>query len=631
MATFEELGIEVKYGRTGNQKVKCPNCSHTRKHKTDKSLSVNMTDKTFNCHNCGWSGRATDLTEFELKQQKMEYRKQYSKPDQKTLPLTDKVINWFKGRGIEERVLEYFKVSESVEWMPEKGKQAAGRRNTINFNYYRGTEKVNIKYRDGVKAFKMVKEAELIFYNINTLKGRTDALICEGEIDCMTFYQCGHYGTVSVPNGASKGNARLEYVDNCIDDFEGIEKIVIAVDGDEAGEFLKNELARRFGKHRCWFVKYPEGCKDANEVLLKYGPDAVRKLWESAEAPPIEQILSEEDMVNDLYDVYQNGYPQTDPIGFPNFDLLLRFARGEVTTITGIPGHGKGEFIDQITVRLAARYGWRIGVFSFEEPFLKKGPKICSKFVGEKFFDDKPANRMNELKLKAAAAFLIEHYYFIDIKRETFTIDAILAKARELVMRKGISALIIDPYTCIESSQPKDQTETQYIGEIMGKITRFAESCNVHVFFVVHPTKMDKDASGNFKVPNLYNCAGSANFFNKTHNGLCVYRDLNEGTTKIFVQKVKFSWNGKLGHQDFIFDVDTGRYAEVGTIGGYSREIEYYQQRLQSQIEPLIYDPPEPTNKPASPAQPDPNPLNNYPPPDLSKWSGAMPPEEVPF
>ncbi|CAD6258672.1 unnamed protein product [Miscanthus lutarioriparius] len=64
-------------------------------------------------------------------------------------------------------------------------------------------------------------------------------------------------------------------------------RIILATDDDHPGQALAEELARRLGKERCWRVKWPkkndtDTCKDANEVLMFLGPQALRKVIEDA-------------------------------------------------------------------------------------------------------------------------------------------------------------------------------------------------------------------------------------------------------------------------------------------------------------------------------------------------------------
>lgn len=583
MPTFDDLGIDVRPHGSRNQKVRCPNCIDQRKNKADKSLSVDLNKGCWNCHYCGWKGYVTTKEEDE---RKADYQKRYERPNTPELPMGEAMIKWFGTRGITPETLQYFRVSESLDWMPEAKGKPAGKRTCINFNYFRNKQKVNIKYRDALKCFRMTKDAELIFYNLDALKDAQDALICEGEVDCMSFYQSGHYRAVSVPNGASKGSARLEYLDNCAESFVNLKKIIIAVDADEAGQYLKNELIRRLGKHRCWVVEYPEGCKDANEVLLKYGEMGLRKVWASAVAPKLESVLTIDDTRDELEDVYENGWPDREPIGYDELDRLINFTPGEVTMVTGSPGHGKDEFVGQVLVRKAARYGHRVAVFNWEEPAKVIQIKYAQKYVGMPYYRKEKDQKMTPAQKDAAFKFLNEHLFIIDNDTADLTIDGLIDKGIELVLRKGVKYMSIGPYNCIEHKRDANQTEGEYVGMVMQKLTKFASAYGVHVFFIAHPTKLPKE-NGKLPVATLYNIAGSANFYNKTSNGLSIYRNYDDDTTDVHVQKMKMFYNGKLGMTTFNFDPHTGRYQEPGL--PYETEI---RQVVQPTPPVIVFAPP---------------------------------------
>jgi twinkle protein len=107
--------------------------------------------------------------------------------------------------------LVHWKVGESLEYMPQVQKN----RRVINFNYFRENKLVNVKYRDSEKNFKMVSGAELIFYGLDNIKELDKVYVVEGEMDALSLHEAGVYSVCSVPNGASKGNQKLEYLDNC--------------------------------------------------------------------------------------------------------------------------------------------------------------------------------------------------------------------------------------------------------------------------------------------------------------------------------------------------------------------------------------------------------------------------------
>ena len=89
----------------------------------------------------------------------------------------------------------------------------------------------------------------------------------------------------------------------------------------------------------------------------------------------------------------------------------------------------------------------------------------------------------------------------------------------------------------------------------------FCERQRVHCFLVAHPTKIMKNKdTGMYEVPNLYSISGSANFFNKTANGITVYRNAETGMSEIYIQKVKFKHWGQTGCVHLSWDSVNGRY-----------------------------------------------------------------------
>jgi twinkle protein len=273
---LQKLGIDLKGRISGNHKLICPKCSQDRKKKNDPCLSVNITEGVYNCHNCGWKGTVKKIEKTG--------EKNYIVPQINNTDLSDKTLSWFLKRQISKATVMRYKITESKEFMP----QVSEERNCINFNYFRDDQLVNVKFRDAQKNFKMIPKAEMIFYGLDFIKDHPEVVICEGEMDALSFYEAGIFYVISVPNGASKGNQKLEYLNNCWSYFDDKTKIIIATDSDGPGVILRDELSRRLGQERCLYVSYPEGCKDANDVLMKHGPEAVRKLVDEAAEFPIE-------------------------------------------------------------------------------------------------------------------------------------------------------------------------------------------------------------------------------------------------------------------------------------------------------------------------------------------------------
>jgi twinkle protein len=564
---YRDYNIDIRTNKTsGEVQTTCPNCSHTRKKKTDKCLSVNLDKQTWFCHHCAWKGTL------------VERAVEYVKPEWKNkTDLSEPVVKWFEERGINQNTLKAVQISEGLEWMPQTQKNE----NTIQFNYFRNGELINVKYRDGRKNFKLHKDSELIFYNIDCLIEAKDVVITEGEIDCLTFIESGIKNVVSVPNGANLNSNNMAYVDNCINLFDDIETIYIAADNDIAGRKLRAELYERFGIDRCKYLEFDE-FKDANELLKHKGTGAIRDCVKNALEFPLEGVFTISDIDHEINDMYINGLDNGVNIGVEGFDELLRFAKGYITTITGIPGHGKSDFLDQIALKLNLMHGWKFGFYSPEnKPTRLHVSKLARKLIGKKWFGN---NNITVPELAEVKRVLNNNFWFIKPEKD-FTLESILKHVKQLKKTKGIDAFVIDAWNKLEHKY--GQSETKYIGESLDKIAEFCEINNVHCFLVAHPTKILKNKNtGLYEVPNLYNIAGSANFYNKTDNGISVYRNFQEDKTEVYVQKVKFSHWGKIGCAELMYHLDSGRFV-TDYISDLYNWIDYHERKLPKEIEPL--------------------------------------------
>ena len=526
---LQDLGIVLKR-QSGSTKTKCPKCSHTRRNKTDDCLSVNIDEGLYNCHHCGWQGNVL----FKQKQE-------YIIPEKVKVNLTDRVIKWFAERSITEPTLVHWKIGESFEYMP----QVRAKRKCINFNYYRNDSIVNVKYRDGRKNFKLYKGAEKIFYNIDNIVGYEYCVIVEGEIDALSLYEAGIPNTISVPNGATLNSNNLDYLDNCIDYFTDKEKIIIAVDQDEPGVALQSELIRRLGAEVCYVADFDD-CKDANEYLLKHGREKLVQCITKAKPVPLENVTTLKDIEGEITDFVENGFKKGFQIGLENFDEIFSTYTGQFITVTGIPSSGKSDFVDQMVIGYNANYGWKTAFASPENaPTFLHAHKLM-----RKVWQDMP--RKSDIggdKWRSIAGHVNDNFFFIDMER--YTLESVLKKGAELVKRKGIKCLVIDPFNKIRDVDAKTEDVNRYTMEYLTKIEIFAKKYDVLVIIVAHPTKMYKDGNGKIEEPTMYNIKGGGEWYDASYHGLLVHRDYENKTVKAKVLKVKFQNLGENGAEAY--------------------------------------------------------------------------------
>ncbi len=524
--------------KVGDNEGLCPMCSHERKseNKKKKCASYDWERGLGTCHNCN--------TTFQLHtfQRKGGSDKVYVRPESlDNVSLTSKVTKWFGTRGISQRTLDDLNVSEGPEYMPQTNKEE----NTIKFNYMMGGNLINVKYRDGRKNFKLYKGAEKIFYNIDSIVGHNFCVIVEGEMDVLALHEVGIKNVISVPNGATLNNNNLNYLDNCIDYFTDKDKIIIAVDQDEPGQALQQELIRRLGAEICYTCSFDD-CKDANEYLLKYSKDELIKVINKAKPVPLENVTTFKDIEGDVCDFVQNGFKPGYQIGLRDFDNIFSTYTGQFITVTGIPSSGKSDFVDQMVIGYNQNYSWKIAFASPENaPTYLHAHKLM-----RKIWQGMPSKvDINSDKWDRISEHINENFFFIDMER--YTLDSILRKGAELVKRKGIKCLVIDPFNKIRDVNASSIDVNAYTLEYLTKIETFARKYDVLVIVIAHPTKMYKNAEGKIEEPNMYNIKGGGEWYDASYHGLLVHRDYENRTTKVKVLKVKFQNLGENGAETF--------------------------------------------------------------------------------
>lgn len=577
MKDWAGFGIEVQAGSTGNYATTCPQCSHHRKNAKAKCLSANIEEEVWLCHHCGWSGSLKQG--IDRKSNPWEnVPKTWKKPKFQQAPVKDTTLAWFEKRGIPAEVVQRNKISAAKVWMPQVEEEV----DCIQFPVIRGGEVVNIKSRDAKKNFRQESGAERILYGMDDVTGDT-IIFVEGEIDKLSIEVAGFLNCVSVPDGAPSPTAKnyaskFEFLENCEEFLKRMKKIILAVDNDEPGKVLEEELARRLGREKCERVTWPEGCKDANEVLTKFDAQKLKECIKLSRPYPLVGVFEVTDIYTDIQTLYTSGVQKGALPGWPTVDELYSVRTGEWTLVTGIPGSGKSEWIDAMMINLADKEGWKFALFSPENhPIQRHFAKLAEKYIGKPFSKHRFVERMGSHELEKACTWVYRHFVFLAPPDDELTVDAVITKARLAVLRHGINGIVIDPWNELDHSRPSGFTETEYISQCLTKIRRFARECNVHVWLVAHPTKLQKDKqTGQYPVPTPYDVSGSSHWRNKADYCIAVHRELKEGNkeVEVHVQKVRFKETGKVGMTVLEYNLVNGRYKDVG-----DREREYEEEQ----------------------------------------------------
>lgn len=558
MEKFEWDLIEVNGSRTGDKVTTCPVCSHTRKKKKDKCLSVSFTLGKAFCHHCS-------AVSFEDDNRLSEGVKDYDLPNQdwhNYTALSNGLVKWCEEkRRIRQYTLMQFGITEEKQYMPQESKE----QNCIVFNYFEGGQVVNKKYRDGKKNFTQSKGGKPIFYNINSIVGAEKVYIVEGEFDVLAMYEAGIKTAISLPSGANDND---DYWTNSKQYLSEVKEFVIAVDNDEKGELIREKIAHRLGKYKCKFIVWKG--KDANDDLLS---GDIQISIKNEQKFPVDGTFNFNDLKGGVYDLYEKGIPKTMKLTkrcFQGLDKVFSTMSGQMTVVTGIPSHGKSNFLEWYLLNLIDEYDVKCSVFSPEHnPMELHMTNFIQKAVGKPFFGTiDGVEKVTKEDIERFGKWSENRLYLTGGGAgEVVDWDWIFEKFKEQVFTFGINVFVVDAWNKVQ--MPKGLQGKEGIDQTLTKLTSFCQQNNVQVFLVAHPTKMKKNDKGDYDLPQLYDVSGSADFRNQTHNGFSVYRNFatenNDGSTDFYNLKTKFAFQGEIGGTiKFKYHVPTARYYAEG-------------------------------------------------------------------
>lgn len=540
---FYKIGIKVDSDKV-KQKIDCPRCGG------DHSLSINLENSSYKCHKskCSFQGFASsNMT-------KRSNKKTNFPPADTTgiIDLTAAAARYLEERGISKATAEKHAVRSKKdkygnEWMA--------------FMMFKpgAAQPSYIKYRKlSEKRFFASQNAEMVLYGLENIVDpeavNKTCYIFEGEFDMLSAAEAGIGPVLSVPSGASDNT--MSWLESAKELLTPFENIVLALDNDESGNQMRDEIARRIGKARCRKVDFGK-YKDANELFLAEGGVALQAALDQWEDYEVSGVYSDNDIWAIYQDVVQNGLHPGYGTG-TDFDESIRIIPGQMTIVTGIPQSGKSAFLDFWLYRLAEVHGWKTAFWSPEHHLAIHVERMVSLHLGKKQDGFKP---YTEQEKQSARSFVTTHFNWLhtDGERDS-TLDSILERAEHMIYSKGINCLVLDPFNLIAHDYGKDNM-SDYIGKFLRKLSLFAKKYDIHLFLVAHPAKMYKNESGEYNVPDLYNVSGSANFFNMTANGITVHRDFVNKTVMVRVTKCKYAHLGAIGNEsEFAYDAKSGRY-----------------------------------------------------------------------
>ena len=487
---------------------------------------------------------------------------------------------WLAARNISEETAQHFGITSTDDW------RSHGKTIHIPYRNHRG-EIVNIKHRILPKEWRQESGARKYLFNLPGAIDSDTVIIVEGELDVLACYEAGWHAVVSPQDGAPGKDklGKVSEVGSKADGFltpearrvfDSAKRIIVATDADEEGQKLGDWIVNHFGAERCYRVRWPEGTKDANQLLQEQGAEALDSALVSAKPADLPGLITISELSDEIFDVYEKGFDPGLSTGWPDMDVYYRPMPGQVCIVTGRPSSGKSSWLLNMHVNMAHLHGSKIALFSPELGTPRMMAMKILQIANDMPFLPGADERMSKEELRAAIEWANSRFIRIDATDRadggfaSVSLDDIIERFERAMMKWGYDNLVIDPWNRLHNLRPTGLSETEYILDSLNKLSRLALRNKVGVWIVAHPGKGDlKDVRNEDEMPSAYSIMGSSHWYGAADAILGVQRNkFSEPKNQTTVATLKVREEGlvgDLGEAKFTFDARSRRFYCLST------------------------------------------------------------------
>jgi twinkle protein len=395
--------------------------------------------------------------------------------------------------------------------------------------------------------------------------------LTEGELDALAYWQAwDHRWPVgSLLNGADGVEKEIMRAYERLLDFD---TIYLAFDADEPGRKATEKACRLLPVGRVKIISFPEGCKDANDVLLKHGPAALQRAFYDAKTWRPDGLREGREFTRDRMKRKQDpGYT----LPFPTLNMMWMGLRpAEVTTICAGSGIGKTTIARDIAYSLRMEHGLKVGNIFLEEDndTSVKAYVGLHQGVPLKQLIARPESISDEQWDASLEAVVWDGMMFYD-HFGSLESDRLLMMMRYMAA-SGCKFIVLDHISIVVSGI-ETHDERKDIDVLMTKLASFVKETGVGVIAVVHLKRAQGKNFNEGGQISLNDLRGSASIEQLSFNVLAAERDQQDPKKKAFarLRSLKCRVTGETGEADLLkWNVEKGRYEVVDDIEMASAE-----------------------------------------------------------
>lgn len=273
------------------------------------------------------------------------------------------------------------------------------------------------------------------------------------------------------------------------------------------------------------------------------------------------------DVFENAREIYRVGYKSAESTHVPKLDEYFKWKRGQTTILSGIGNYGKTFYLLQLMLIKSYFDNTKWALFSPEHtPAEEFYFDLTESLLGARC-DGGARYKPSEEVFSKAYDFVSNHFYYVYPESIEPSPLIIKTKFLELILKEKVDGVVIDPFNQLSNNYGSAGGRSdKYLETFLSDWDRFSKVNNVYSVIVCHPHKLQKNASGNYPCPDVFDLADGAMWNNKAYNILIYHRPFaqtepDNPICEHHSKKIKHQKSiGKRGWFEFVLNRDKRRF-----------------------------------------------------------------------
>lgn len=298
-------------------------------------------------------------------------------------------------------------------------------------------------------------------------------------------------------------------------------------------------------------------------------------------------IKKQDEILQELLDLFKNGHPKGYEVGHKSLNEHLTFIQGGCTDITGYPFGGKSLLLKEIIVSLTFNHKWKHAIYMPDDGTDKE---IISNLIHKMYGKTFNKGYQNSITEK-------EIYLYINEICHNFVFAKGQVEPKEFwnfAKEHKCNSAVIDSWNYLAHNG--DPTKPDYLRQILSYRNSFMQDNKMHSFIIIHPKNPDpmQVKEGNVKKPTVYHIMGGSEWNNNGRNIIVVHKSEKSNYNEpylISIDKVKPKYAGNIGEFYLHLDWQKQKFYEMDNHSQIKKFAYGQDEQIKDPINDLGFEP----------------------------------------